>query len=102
MKIAEEKSIEAKARQLEIEEIKRGRILDKEIFKFQEMGGEIKRIIRLEIAEEKSIAAMARHLEIEEVKRGRVLRAEEKNRCFLKAINQRFVEVTIIDTSSLR
>ena len=76
-------------------------VWDQEIFKFQEMEGEIKRIIRMEIAEEKSIAAMARHLEIEEVKRGRVLRAEEKTKCILKAINQRFVEVTIIETSSL-
>ena len=29
------------------------------------------------------------------------MRAEEKNRCFLKAINKRLVEVTIIETSSL-
>ena len=72
-------------------------VWDQEIFKFQEMDGEIRRMIRMEIAEEKSIAAKARHLEIEEVKRGRVLRAEEKTRCFLKAINQRLVEVTIIE-----
>ena len=76
-------------------------VWDQEIFKFHEMDGEIKRMIRMEIAEEKSIAAKARHLEIEEVKRGRVLRAEEKKRCFLKAMNKRFVEVTIIETSSL-
>ena len=76
-------------------------VWDQEIFKFHEMDGEIRRMIRMEIAEEKSIAAKARHLEIEEVKRGRLLRTEEKKRCFLKAMNKRFVEVTIIETSSL-
>ena len=45
-------------------------VWDQEIFKFQEMDGEIRRMIRMEIAEEKSIAAKARHLEIEEVRRG--------------------------------
>ena len=72
-----------------------------EIFKFHEMDGEVRRIIRIEIAEEKSISAKARHLEIEEVKRGRILRREERKSCFLKALTKRFIEVTIIETSSL-
>ena len=76
-------------------------VWDQEIFKFQEMDKEIRRMIRIDIAEEKSIAAKARHLEIEEVKRGRILRKEEKKRCFLKAMNRRLVELTIIETSSL-
>ena len=58
------------------------------------MGGEIKRIIRLEIAEEKSIAAKVRQLEIEEIKRGRVLRAEEKTICYLRAVDQSIGEAT--------
>ena len=68
-------------------------VWDQEIFKFQ--------IIRIEIAEEKSIAAKARQLEIEEVKRGRILKREERKNCFLKALTKRFIEVTIIETSSL-
>ena len=71
-------------------------VWDQEIFKLQEMGEEIKRIIRLEIAEEKSIAAKARQLEIEEIKRRRILRAEELTRCFLRAVDQRLVEVILI------
>ena len=34
-------------------------VWDQEIFKFQEMDGEIRRMIRMEIADEKSIAAKA-------------------------------------------
>ena len=53
------------------------------------------------MAEEKSVAAKARQLEIEEVRRGRILKREERKNCFLKALTKRFIEVTIIETSSL-
>ena len=76
-------------------------VWDQEIFKFHGMDGEIRRIIRIEMAEEKSVAAKARQLEIEEVKRGRILKREERKNCFLKALTKRFIEVTIIETSSL-
>merc|ERR1712055_540554 len=91
---------ESKPLQILLDIVKRT-VWDQEIFKFHEMDGEIRRIIRLEIAEEKSIAAKARHLEIEEVKRGRILKKEERKSCFLKALTKRFIEVTIIETSSL-
>ena len=47
------------------------------------------------------VHSKAKQLEIEGIKRGRILRAEEKTRCYLRAVDQRLVEVTIMERSSL-